>query len=482
MKLRAGEAGVGAVVTWAHVSELEDPAAFLEGGELILTGGIGVPRDADGQVEYVGRLHERGAAGLAIARGPHTPRLTSRGLAVADRLGFPVLTMPVEVAFVDIARLVAAANDQSGQQRLVRHLQIFETLQEYQADTMRVEDFMLRLSEVSGFDISACSEAGHPILPGVPLPETDESPVPSDRDPPTVPGGYRLPVVVAGRIAARVTMLRRADGFPAGLAAAQNLATVIGIPLRELYQRREAERREAAEVLSRLISEGPSRAEAASRLVECGFEPMKDVVIAAIRNRDEHFDDAEIHHRLCDRRIPSLLITRDDLLVVVPDVEEAVAALADVDFDLAIGVSAPFAPGEGLITPWRQARWSLERAESRGERLVRFESTDTAGEWLPFTRNELEGVVDRILGPVVRYDAAHGAELIESLAVLLRHDRRVKAAAADLDIHPHTLAYRMRTVERLTDRRLSELPGLVDLWLAMRARDIVASEDRGSGT
>ncbi|MDP9134116.1 MAG: PucR family transcriptional regulator ligand-binding domain-containing protein, partial [Actinomycetota bacterium] len=225
MSLRSGEEGLDAIVTWAHVSELEDPAAFLEGGELILTGGIGVPREARGQEDYVRRLHERGAAGLAIARGPHTPRLTQHGLRAADALGFPVLTMPVEVAFVDIARLVAGANDQSGQQRLVRHLQIFETLQEYQAETVPIEDFMLRLSRVSGFDVFASSDAGYPILPGVATPPARaDSPVTADHDPPTVPGGYCLPVVVAGRTAARLTVLRRSDDPPSGLAAAQNLA------------------------------------------------------------------------------------------------------------------------------------------------------------------------------------------------------------------------------------------------------------------
>jgi purine catabolism regulator len=477
MKLRSGEGGLDAVVTWAHVSELEDPAAFLEGGELILTGGIGVPREARGQEDYVRRLHERGAAGLAIARGPHTPRLTRRGLGISDTLGFPVLTMPVEVAFVDIARLVAAANDQSGQQRLVRHLQIFETLQEYQAETMPIEDFMSRLSKVSGFDVFACSGAGYPILPGVsPPPVVADPPAMADHDPPTVPGGYCLPVVVAGRTAAHLTVLRRADDTPSGLAAAQNLATVVGIPLRELYQRREAARREGAEILSRLIGDGPSEAEAARRLVECGFEPLKDVVIAAVRSLDEHFDDAEIHHRLCDRCLSSLLITREDLLVVIPDVEEAMAALRDVEFDVAIGVSAPFVPGARLAVPWRQARWSLERAEAHGERLARFESTDAAGEWLPLDRTELEDIVDHVLGPVIRYDAAHGTDLIRSLAVLLRHNRRVKAAAADLEIHHHTLAYRMRTVEKLTDRRLTDLRGLVDLWLAMKAMEVISGE------
>jgi PucR family transcriptional regulator, purine catabolism regulatory protein len=478
MTVRAGADGLDAAVTWAHVFELEDPVPYVEGGELILTGGWGMPRNAQGQVQYVQRLHKRGVAGVAIVRHSRVPRLTRALLEEADEIGFPVLELPPEVSFVDIARLVAAANDDGGHQRLMRHLQIFETLQEYQASDAPVEDLVWRLSKVSGFDVYVSSPAGTAILPGVPAPpgELAEHVADLSADFPAVPGGYSLPVVVGGRTAARLTAVKRDGGPPGGLAAAQHLATVVGIPLRDVYQRREAERREGAEVLSELLLGRGTRAESAGRLVERGFEPMKDLVVAVVRSLDERFDDAEIHHRLCDRLLPSLLVTRDDLLLVVPDVEAAIEAIEQVDFELAVGVSAPFAAGAALAVPWRQARWSMERAVARRERLVRFAATDAAGEWLPIDRGELRGVVEDVLGPVLRYDATSNSDLIESLRTLFRHDRRLKDAAAELGIHQHTLSYRMRTVERLSGRSLKGVQGLVDLWLAMKALDVLVEE------
>src|ERR1700754_11511 len=105
LAVRAGESGIDTPVTWAHASELEDPTAFLEGGELILTGGIGIPDDPDGQVRYLERLHDRGVAGLAIAQGARAPVLTAALEQAADRLAFPVLALPFDVPFVDIVRL-----------------------------------------------------------------------------------------------------------------------------------------------------------------------------------------------------------------------------------------------------------------------------------------------------------------------------------------------------------------------------------------
>jgi PucR family transcriptional regulator, purine catabolism regulatory protein len=473
MTVRAGADGLDAPVRWAHVSELQDPTPFLEGGELVLATGFGISRRVMGQVEYLQRLYERGVAGIAIARSPQMRPWTRGALKEADRLGFPVLEMPFEVSYVDIARLVAAANEQGSHQRVVRHLQIFEMLQEYQSTTVPLADFVRRLSQVSGFALYASSPAGTEILPGLPPPPDHIDPV---SDSPVVPGGYCIPVVVGGRVAARLTALRRDDDFPSGLAAAQNLATVIGIPMRDLYQRREAERREGAEVLASLMSGVRSGANGVAKLVERGFEPMRDVVVTVVRSREKDFDDAEIHHRLCDRLLPSMLVTRGDLVIVVPDVEEAMVAIEQVDFDVEIGVSTPFALGADLTVPWRQARWSLERAVAGGQRLARFTFEDAASDWLPLDATQLKGVVDDILGAVVSYDREHDAQLVESLRILFRHDRRMNDAAADLGIHKHTLAYRMRNVERLSGRKLGELHGLVDLWLAMKALSILSDE------
>lgn len=483
----AGEGGLDRTVKWAHVAELVDPVPYLEGGELILTGGGGIPEGADEQMAYLRRLYDRGIAGVALADGGSPPPITQEMLDEADRLPLPMLRLPLEVSFVDISRLVAAANEQGGSQRLVRHISIFETLQDYQASAVPVDEFIRRLSKVSGFDLYVSSPVETPVLPGVPIPPPDIAAQIEEegKELPAFPGafsgGYILPVAVAGRTAARLTACRREHDSPTGLAAAQYLATVIGIPLRDLYQQRETERREGAEVLSDLLGGERSQAETARKLTERGFEPMKSVVLVVIRSRDTRFDDAEIYHRLRDQLLPSLMITRGDLLAVVPDSAEAIEAIERVDFDVAIGVSSPFLPGAGLVVPWRQARWSLERAVARGERLARFAPADAAGEWLPLDRHELEGVVDDILGPVLRYDDAHGSELVESLRALFRHDRRMKSAAAELGVHHHTLAYRLRTVERLTGRTMKDLQGLVDLWLGMKALDVLAEERNGSG-
>ena len=67
-------------------------------------------------------------------------------------------------------------------------------------------------------------------------------------------------------------------------------------------------------------------------------------------------------------------------------------------------------------------------------------------------------------------------ELVPSLEAFLHHNARWETAAAHLYVHRHTLRYRMRKVEELTGRELSNSFDRMEFWLALRARDLLAAE------
>ena len=89
----------------------------------------------------------------------------------------------------------------------------------------------------------------------------------------------------------------------------------------------------------------------------------------------------------------------------------------------------------------------------------------------------LRTFADSVLGPLDRYDEAHGGELIPSLRAFLDRNARWEAAAGELYVHRHTLRYRMRKVEELTGRDLASARDRMELFLAIRARDLLASAD-----
>jgi len=80
LRLLAGEEASMRPVRWVHSSELEDPTAWLKGGELILTTGMGVGETAAKQRAYVRRLVDAGVAGLGFGLGFGQPSIQRRAL------------------------------------------------------------------------------------------------------------------------------------------------------------------------------------------------------------------------------------------------------------------------------------------------------------------------------------------------------------------------------------------------------------------
>jgi sugar diacid utilization regulator len=77
---------------------------------------------------------------------------------------------------------------------------------------------------------------------------------------------------------------------------------------------------------------------------------------------------------------------------------------------------------------------------------------------------------DRLLGPLVAYDARHRAELLPTLREFLACSGSWNACAASMYVHVNTVRYRIRRIEELTGRDLSCLDDQVDFFLALRIR------------
>jgi purine catabolism regulator len=487
--VRAGDAGLDRRVIWAHVSELENPAAWLEGGELLLTTGIGLPASAEAQCMYLSRLAERGVAAVGVGRDGRAPQLTEEMLQQADELAFPILEIPYELPFVAITRLVAAANERSARSRLLAYLRIFETLRTATSEGLAPRELFTHLEKISGFDLYLCSPERNPLIEGVAPPPNDvatDVPPPKNSSP-SIPGGYIVPVYLFGRVVGYLVALERQGSDAAGLVAVQHLATIAAVELSGVYQEREILRRRGGEVFAELLTHTLGQAETAARLVVAGFDEEKPVAILALRwseDAAESIDGTLVDHQLWNARIPHLALAQQDVLYLLVNWEERVEdAMADLPAGIHVGVSDVVAFGESLADARREAQWSLERALELGRRISRFPDEQAASPWLSSDPYVLRATVDRVLGPVIAYDHGHNSALLDSLRMFLTHDGRLEEAARLLHIHKNTLNYRLRNVERLTGKKLGRLNDLVDLWLAVRAHDLtdgVADEGHGA--
>jgi PucR family transcriptional regulator, purine catabolism regulatory protein len=467
LRLIAGESGTSRRVAWAHVSELEDPTPWLFGAEMIMTTGIAVPTSARRQRAYLERLDDAGVACLAVSEQLSVPPLTDAFLAAADERGFPVVEVPLPVPFMAISQEVAAAVQVDTGQRLNAQLQIFGAVRWLAAGNLSTREIFARLERLSGFTLYACDTRLGPLLDGVPvpLPEHGKLIPATPGGPPTVPGGYVLPVSGPRSTVGYILAMERADAVPAGVSVVQHIATVAALQLSMQAHEREMLRREGAETLAEMLRGVLDSAVVSRRLAVQGFPADSRLLLAIVRPKSDGAD--AVADRLAQGGFPQLVLRQEEeLYVLVPDDLTARNALADAN--AIAGISLPFLAGASLGVARREAQWAIARAVESGRDVVSY-SDDRTGRWLTSESADLRALVDDVLRPVIDYDEAHGGDLLPTIRTWLEHDRQTDKAAQALHVHPNTLLYRVRRFEQITGRSLTSTEALAETWLALRA-------------
>src|SRR3712207_5846126 len=109
LELVAGAAGLSArgPVRWAHSSVLPDPTPWLEGGEVLLTTGLGVGGSPELQRKLIAGLDQRGCAGVGFGLGVVLDAVPEAMLAEAEQRSLPLFTVPYEVPFIAVTKRIS---------------------------------------------------------------------------------------------------------------------------------------------------------------------------------------------------------------------------------------------------------------------------------------------------------------------------------------------------------------------------------------
>jgi purine catabolism regulator len=485
MRFHAGSAGDGRLVSWAHASDLPNAVEWLAPGDLLMSNGVNLPADAGGQVAFLEELAAAGLSGLAIGDEMNAPPLTARLLAKADELAFPVLAIPLEVPFVAISRVVANANSDEEHRQLVRTVRLYESLREGVTTGRLGESLLAELGRQL-----ACRLLLIDTATGLPVLGADDTVPPALRGRlgeelgarnGSIPGVLRVPYEGGVALAMRVPSAR-----PAALVALcegegradmnllQHAANIAALEVERVNSEREQERRVGRDLLAQMLDRRLEPASALRELREHGIAPERVVVVAF--RPEPGLEEGNLHHGLAQRRLPHLILWDPQRgLVLLPDGDPAIAALRGaLGAEVPLGVSDPLGRPDRATDAAREARWAHTAARNLGRPLVRYgEGTPL---FLPRTLGEAEMAADRVLGPVIAYDAEHATELVRSLGVFLEHNRSWQRSAEVLHVHKQTLVYRMHRVEELTGRDLRDTADVVQFWLALRALEFAHGE------
>jgi len=492
----AGEAYADRPVRWVHLSELEDPTPWLKGGELLLTTGGGIGTSPTKQRAYVRRLVEAGLAGLGFGLGFGFEKTPKALIAAAEEAHFPLFEVPYPVPFIAITEAVFTRLLAEQYEMLQRALDAEHVLTRAVMDGEGVEGVADSLAKVSGgwallldlhgIPLAATSPAARQRAGRVWEELRTSRPEGTGFSVTLVDKGHHVwvqPVGAQGRVEAFLAVGKPESITQVDRIVAGHALSLFAIELAKSRAVAEAERRLQGDFFDSLASDSLPHPEAVRGLTRFGFERDEKLVVVAI----EGGSPAELAYAAEDhlsRAGGAYLISpnEDGIHVLLPEAAgtelEALRAAVAERLGEGVRLGAGASVGADAVgRSLREARYALQVCRLEGWDAAGFEDLGTYRLLLSMAEPDaLRAFADSLLAPLDAYDRDQGGELTISLRAFLQHNARWETAAAELFVHRHTLRYRMRKVEELTGRDLTSSFDRMEFWLALRARELLASQ------
>ncbi|HKJ36615.1 MAG TPA: PucR family transcriptional regulator ligand-binding domain-containing protein [Solirubrobacterales bacterium] len=494
-------------IRWVHISELEDPTPFLSGGELLLTTGINLGSAAK-QRRFAKLLDGSGVAAIGLGTGFDHEGLPTALRTECESLGLALFEVPYETPFIAITERAFTTLVNEQYDVLERGIEEHAKLEGLVLAERGLGAVMEAIAESVGgaallLDDRGRELARHPQERGF-APDAVES-IRSDvvaraadsrrslfvpDEGPLAGRAVAIPVPIGGHgprghwlIAARkkgtVGDLERLLGRQA--------AMVVALELMRERAVRDTERRLAGDVLAEAVGGNLGAEELAGRLAPFGIGGPIAVMLFDVEERG---GDVELLTTEFARAgVPALVAVntaagRPLLCAIVEPGEsdpvqlarDARAALGRDGRDVRASVSRPV-PLESLRRAFHEARCALEAtAMSNGSAPDVASHEDLGAFTLLLSVQDDEALrtyADNLLAPIEDGEGEYGPELLRSLEAFIERNGQWERAARDLYCHRHTLRYRIKRVEELTGRDLGQAQDRIELWLALRARELV---------
>ncbi|HEV7847180.1 MAG TPA: PucR family transcriptional regulator ligand-binding domain-containing protein [Thermoleophilaceae bacterium] len=515
LELVAGEDAADAPVRWVHISELPDPTQWLSGGELLLTTGIQLETDKR-QREFVRLLSGRHLAGLGFGTGFDHDELPDALVDEARELSFPVFEVPYELPFIALTEKAFTRLVNEQYEVLQRGIAIHKRLERLVLEESGLDEVVRALAAATGGAVSVLSGRGETIsskafrrqLPRAAMEHVREEVVRRSEqlsngstravenvefapDHPDIAGrSLVLPVSLRGRGAPQAWLVAARDTGGLGdfeRLILQQAVTVVALELMRQRAMRDTERRLAGDVLAEALTGRLSDEELAMRLRPFGIaENAAVLVFGGSNGAPAPQAEAELDRFLADAGVGALVATRDRLLCAVVDAAEDVDpvalagrardAISEEEGALRAAASRA-APVPALRRTFHEARCALEAAAlANGSSPPVASYRDLGAFQLLLSLQDDDALrlyCDSVLGPLEDASGEYGDELIRSLEAFIEQNGQWERAARELYCHRHTLRYRIRRVEQLTGRDLSNARDRIEFWLALRARELV---------
>jgi len=505
VKVAAGNgAAAEREIRWVHITELLDPTPWLSGGELLLTTGIKL-ENADKQRKFIRLLSDSGVAGLGFGTGFDHSKVPKSLISEANAREFPVFEVPYETPFIAITEAAFRRLVNEQYDVLSRGIAVNERLERLVLQGGGLDEVAREIAAAVGGSSVVLDARGEVLASGGrKLPEYLLNAVREEVQPrgtaaaPFVPTqtdlrGRALAHPVAPRAGAAeawlVVVRRTGELGDFERLCVQQAAIVVALELMRERVARETERRLSGEVLAATLSGRLAADDVRDRLAPFGIGER--AVVLAFELGDTAAAEPTLGEFLSNQNRPAVVAPhaagRRELLCAVVDGDEgdplelatqARTALESVHGPTRAATSRSL-PTERVRHSFHEARCALEATAFANGAAPEVASHRDLGAFtllLSVQDNEaLRLYCESVLGPIEDSDERYAGELLRSLEAYIDRNGHWERAAGDCYCHRHTLRYRIKRIEELTGRDLSRANDRVELWLALRAKELISA-------
>ncbi|GHD31531.1 PucR family transcriptional regulator [Nocardiopsis kunsanensis] len=507
----AGDPGI----TWAVASELADPAAYLRGGELLLTAGINLSEGSAQVRDYVASLVGVGVGAVGFGVAPVHRSVPAPLVEQCRAQGLPLLEVPVSAPFAAVSRAVGEELEERHMRDVRRLGEAHQELALAVGAPAPVERVLAVLAlSLGGWAVHVSSD------PALPSHRTPSAPVPSGtelrslidklndpsgpRSAKAVDGGDEVFLHTVGAPPERRGVVLVGRPEPLGVTDRAVLRTATAL-LDLLARTGSDEPPVPGPVITGLLLDGGLGVRAAAGLAEladtraggprspaslpvhadhgtdprCGggrapsdgtgtYRALRAVPV--LRGRYSAPGDLPLETRLVDRVPGTGEVRTPSVRAVIADRGEN-AHRQHLDLLLSHGWVAALGPPaspEGLPGSDRRAAALLVRARATGTPLLWTQETDPFEALLdPAAAASLSS---ELLGPLAEHTGT-ARSLRRTLRTWLARHGNWDRTAADLGVHRNSVRYRIGRIERDLGVDLSDPERRMRLWFALGRHD-----------
>lgn len=497
----AGESAMDRPIRWVHLSEHEDPAQWLSGGELVLTTGYNLD-SVEKQRRFIRELARQNTAGLGFGTGFDHADVPLAMVELARELDFPLFIVPYSVPFIAITERASRQLVSDRYEALEQGTKIQAQLQRQVIEGGGLDAIVGSIADAVSssayvFDrmgrmVSRSSEPDfEPAATSFELLERAEQRrlVPFSPD---AIGERGLAVPIPGGQGDQAAgWLLVVSAEPGSLGVFEALmtrlsSTVVGLCLMRMRTVRETERRLVGDLLKDALEGRSSPTDVAGQLKPFGLD-SKIAVLVFDAGRPS-LAETWLEEALGKRPIAAVVTVTESngktLACVILDATD----VDPVEFSRELHADLPetlkgcriatsqVLSSVSLRRAFHEARCALE-ASSLGPDPPDIASHKDLGAFtllLSIQDDEaLRQFSAAVLGPIEAGNRAQTAELLHSLEIFLECNGNWERAAKRLFCHRHTLRHRIRKIEEMTGRDFHRANDRIECWLALQARQLV---------